>query len=216
MLSLRFAVISAVAAFVWACSSKESASPTSNPSEGDGGVTEDGAAGGGSASVCAATREYVLRCAGEGELDCGPASYDAWCASKDQKVNSEAFRKAEAKCLPTVGCDADERKDCDYKSYASETQTAAQKALVTAYCATCERDDTAGCASRVVTYEPSTGPAQVTDVFIAVWELADSIVDQIREQCTGAALPAGTDPCAKRFGSCAAGPYLDGLPECPP
>jgi hypothetical protein len=208
----RFALLPLFVAFVWACSSSETTPGAGSP---DGGTTNDGGSSGGpSGDVCAVTREYIIECAGESELDCGADKFDAWCVQKDRKLNSDAFRQAETKCLPTVGCDGNERKDCEYKSYSGLKQTDAQKALVEAYCTTCEPSDT-GCAARVVTYDEAGGPAAVTDVFIAVWELADPIVDQIREKCTGTALPAGADPCPKRFGSCAAGPYLDGLPDCP-
>jgi hypothetical protein len=196
-----------------ACSSSETTPSTAGT---DGGSTNDGGSdAAGTADLCAATRAYVIECAGENELDCGASNYDAWCADKDQKTNSEAFRNAETTCLPTVGCDTDARKDCEYKSYSGQKQTDAQKSLAEAYCATCEPSDT-GCVARVVTYDAAAGPKGVTDVFIAVWELADPIVDQIREKCTGTALADGTDPCPKRFGSCAAGPYLDGIPDCPP
>lgn len=214
MSRLRLAPVPFVFALVWACTSSESSSPS--PAPGDAGITSDAAADAGAASVCATTRDWILRCAGESELDCGPSSFDAWCKEKDEKVNSEAFRKAQTKCLPNVACDADARKACEYASYAGEELTSAQRSLVDAYCATCEPDDTAGCATRSVTYDPAGGPSKVTDIFVAAWELADPIVDQIREKCTGAALPAGADPCPARFGSCAAEPYLDGVPDCPP
>jgi hypothetical protein len=209
-----FAAFAFVTALVWACSSKEATSPT--PVLGDGGTTSDGGVSGGTAAVCAATREYKIRCAGESELDCGSSRFDAWCAEKDRKLNSEAFRKAETSCLPTASCDAKARQDCEYKSYAGQTQTAAQKALVEAYCATCEPSDTAGCAARAIAYDQAAGPESATDIFVAVWELSDAIVDEIRTKCTGSALADGSDPCSARFASCAAGPYLDGVPDCPP
>lgn len=213
----RLAFFPSLVALVVACSSSEStpSNGTSAPSGTDGGSTNDGGpANPGSGDVCAVTRAYVIQCAGESELDCGASKFDAWCKGKDQQTNSEAFRKAEVECLPKVGCDADARKDCEYKSYSGEKQTDAQRSLVEAYCSTCEPSDT-GCAARVVTYDTAAGPKGVTDVFIAVWELADDVVDQIREKCTGTALPAGSDPCPKRFGSCAADPYLDAIPDCP-
>jgi hypothetical protein len=211
---LRFSVVPFVTLLVWACSSKEATSPT--PVLGDGGTTSDGAVSGGSAAVCAATREHKIRCAGEDELDCGSARFDEWCAEKDRKLNSEAFRRAETSCLPTVSCDTKARQDCEYKSYAGQTQTAAQKALVEAYCATCEPSDTAGCATRAITYDQAAGPDEVTDIFVAAWELSDAIVDEIRTKCTGSALADGPDACSERFASCAAGPYLDAVPDCPP
>ena len=217
MIRLRFTSVAAVF-LVWACSSTESTPGTSSSGGTDGGTTNEGGSSGTPApgDICTVTRSYVIDCAGESELDCGKDKYAAWCTEKDQKTNSEAFRRAELKCLPTVGCDPNERRDCEYKSYAGEKPTDAQKALVEAYCLKCEPADTAGCATRAVTYDPAAGVASVTDLFIAAWELADPIVDQIREKCTGTALPDGPDPCPKRFGECAADPYLDAIPDCPP
>jgi hypothetical protein len=184
-------------------------SSTDSSPSGDGGPTNDGGSG---TATCEVTRAFVTRC--KGELNCGADKFDAWCAANDQKVNSEAYRRAEAKCLPNVPCDATVRSACEYMSFGSETPTAAQKALVEAYCATCEPADPQGCATASTTYNEAAGPGVVKDIFIAAWELADPIVDQVREKCTGAALPAGTEPCATRFGSCASGPYLDAVPNC--
>lgn len=209
-----------VVPFVALAACGSSTTPSSSSSGGDGGATNDGgggpgSSGGAAASPCAVTRAYVERCAGANELNCGPEKYDAWCAANDQKINSNAYRRAEAKCLPDVSCEPDARRDCEYKAYGSEQPTAAQKSLVEAYCQTCDPSNAAGCVTRAVTYDAAGGPKKVADVFIAAWELADPIVDSIREQCTGAALPPGPDPCEKRFASCAAGPYLDSVPECP-
>lgn len=214
MIIRRFAFFPFVVALVWACSSSETT--PSSPAGTDGGATtnDGGSSGGGGGDLCAVTREFIIRCAGEGELDCGKDKFAAWCSDKDRQVNSEAFRRAEVQCLPGVACDADERRDCEYKSYAGATPTDAQKSLVDAYCTTCEPSDT-GCAERVLTYDQALGPKGVSDIFVAAWELADPIVDQIREKCTGTALPAGADPCPKRFGACAAEPYLDAIPDCP-
>jgi len=186
-------------------------SSTTTDTAGDGGTT-DGGSGGSAPSPCAVTRAFVERC--NGELNCGPANYDAWCAKNDTAVNSDAYRRAEAKCLPDVACTAADRNDCEYKSYMTETPTAAQKALVEAYCKTCEPNDVSGCQTRSVTYVPG-GKGEVSDIFIAAWELNDALTDKVRAECTGGALDAGADPCDKAFASCAAGPYLDAVPDCP-
>lgn len=177
----------------------------------------DGGADAGSAgSPCSATRAYVERCGGPEALTCGAAGFDTWCPANDAAINSEAYRRAEAKCLgPELACDPDARRDCEYRSYASETPTATQRALVEGYCATCEPEDPPGCATRAIAYEPAGGPSSVSDLFIAAWELRDSLVDRIREKCTGSALDAGSSSCARAFATCAAEPYLDAVPDCP-
>lgn len=220
--SIAFAASLVVAA---ACSSSGSDGGATTTG-GDGGATNDGGAtrpdgggtgDGGAGSLCEKTRAYVERCGGEGELNCGASGFDAWCAANDQAVNSDAFRRAEEKCLgPDLACDANARRDCEYRSYGTETPTSAQSALVDAYCKTCEPGDVAGCTTRSTVYDPAAGPKSVSDIFIAAWELRDSIVDSIRTKCTGAALDAGADgaACAAAFASCAAEPYLDAVPDC--
>lgn len=207
------------AAAAYACSSADAPRPPSSTSDGDGGSdaghADAHADANASPTVCEVTRALTEKC-GE-DLLCG-SDYDAWCDAKDKSVNSEAYRRAELACLPDNDCDATARSDCEYRSYASATPTAAQEALVEAYCQTCEPSDVAGCSARSTTYDPAGGPAKVPDIFVAAWELADPVVDEIRSKCTGAGLDAGaadTAACAKAFASCAAGPYLDAVPDCP-
>ena len=111
------------------------------------------------------------------------------------------------------------RRDCEYRSYATATPTAAQTQVVQAYCQTCEPADPTGCMTRETSYRPALGPKSTDDVFVAAWELADSVDDAIRTGCTGAALDAGPTPdagtCLKAFASCAGGIYLDRVPNCP-
>jgi len=166
-------------------------------------------------STCAITRAYVLAC-GE-ELTCGNAKFDAWCAQNDVAINSESYRRAQASCLTKDNCDGKKRRDCEYRTYATATPTAAQKAVVAAYCQTCEPSDAADCAIRKTTYDPAAGIESVDDVFVAAWELADPLVDEIRTKCTGSALDAGTatGACLKAFASCAGDIYVDRLPDCP-
>lgn len=181
---------------------------SSTPIETDGGTD---------ATTCEITREYIATCGGD--LTCGASKFDAWCAQNDKVINSEAYRRAEALCLTKANCDPDLRRDCEYKSYASATATAAQKAVVAAYCQTCEPSDPTGCATRKTTYVPAAGIKSVDDVFVAGWELADPIADEIRTKCTGSALDAGggdAAACLKVFANCAGGVYVDRLPDCPP
>jgi hypothetical protein len=227
---------SAVAVFVAACTDNGAASG-GDPTDPDARVTKDGASGdsatsdldggatedtGTTASTCALTRTYVTECNklapdGGDELTCGDAKFDAWCELNDQAINSAAYRRAEAQCLTTKNCSGLARRDCEYRSYATATPTAAQKAVVAAYCQTCEPTD-ATCPARKSGYDTAKGPTSTDDVFIAAWELNDTLTDLIRTTCTGAALDAGgggTAACLKAFGNCAGGIYVDHLPDCP-
>jgi hypothetical protein len=157
---------------------------------------------------------------------CGEAKFDAWCAKADQAINSEAYRRAEALCLVKKNCDGFDRRDCEYRSYATAKQTTAQKAVVTAYCQTCEPTDVSGCVTRKTDYDRGLGPKSTDDVFVAAWELSDTLDDEIRTKCTGSALDAGVlgaldaggdaAACLKAFGNCAGDIYVNALPECPP
>ena len=191
--------------------------------DGSGGGTEEDASSEKTeeATVCSVTRAFILRCAEPKDLTCGEKGFDAWCAQNDAN-NSEAFRRAEIACLPSVECTGIARKDCEYQLYAKDTPTTAQKKLVQAYCETCEPSDVGGCTERSTSYDSAKGPSTVPDVFIAAWELSDGLVDLIRTSCTGDALTStidggAVDPakCEQAFGSCAAGAYIDALPNCP-
>ena len=234
-ISLRFFVHSAIAAapvtaLMLAC---DGTSTTSSPPAGDAGTSEpavettsDQPDGGNEATAedagekkkttCQTTRAYYESCGNEADLNCGTAGFDAWCAANDKMVNSEAFRRAEARCLTTGNCDGADRRDCEYGHYADETPTPAQKALVTAYCQTCEPSNVAGCTKSATTYDRKHGIESVPDIFIAAWELSDELVNDIETSCTGATVDAGADPaaCAEAFADCAGGLYLDRIPDC--
>jgi len=176
----------------------------------------DGAPGGDSATpdTCELTRAYYFAC-GE-ELTCGADKFGAWCAQNDSIMNSATYRRAEAMCLTPANCDGTDRRDCEYRTYATATPTAAQRQVVQAYCTTCEPGDVAGCVTRKSTYDPAGGVSSVDDVFVAAWELSDPIVDEIRTKCTGTPPDAGASvTCAKAFSDCAGGVYVDRLPNCP-
>ncbi|AKU95423.1 hypothetical protein AKJ09_02087 [Labilithrix luteola] len=195
--------------------SEDDASAETTKPKGDAGRTDGGDASGTALSTCEQTRSYFEDCAQE--LTCGN-DFDTWCAANDQAINSDAFRRAEAKCLTKANCDGNDRRACEYGSYATATPTTAQKAIVEAYCATCEPDDAAGCAKRQTTYNSAAGPKSVSDLFVAAWELADPLVDEIRTKCTGDALDGGAGDaaaCAKAFSLCAGDIYIAKLPECP-
>ncbi len=196
------------------------ASPRSQPPEFDSGGAKDAAP----LSTCERTRAYVTAC-GRDELTCGSAHFDTWCALHDETMNSEAFRRAETKCLTTENCDPLDRRDCEYRSYSTASPTTAQRQVVAAYCETCEPTDPAGCAERKTTYNPALGPKSTDDVFVAAWDLSDAIDDEIRVKCTGPGIDAGADAatdggvdtgaCLKRFAACAGDIYVDHLPDCP-
>lgn len=221
------------AAFVSACA--ENGGTRAVPLEGADGSSEGGRDADGAAidtgteedasvpSTCERTRAYVTKCNeqlpdGGDELTCGDDKFDAWCDANDKAINSDTYRRAEAKCLTTANCDGNARRDCEYRSYATATPTNAQKQVVAAYCQTCEPADPT-CASRKTTYDPTLGPASTDDVFVAAWELSDALDDEIRTKCTGAALDAGVGPdaatCLKQFANCSGGIYIDHLPDCP-
>jgi hypothetical protein len=178
------------------------------------------------ASTCEITRAYTIAChtdpdAGD-PLTCGAAKFDAWCAANDKAINSESYRRAEALCLVKKNCDGLDRRDCEYRSYATAKPTNAQKQVVAAYCQTCEPGDPTGCVTRKTQYDPQLGPKSTDDVFVAAWELSDTLDDEIRTKCTGAALDAGAvdagadaAPCLKAFANCAGDIYVNALPDCP-
>lgn len=222
---LALSLPSALALVLVAACSDDASSPGTPPEAGadapadttrptgDGSPETDAADGG--PSTCALTRAYVVTCASEKELNCGPNGFDAWCRANDLAINSDAFRRAEAKCLTPDKCKPTDRRDCEYRSYATATATTAQKQLVAAYCATCEPGQ-ADCAARHTTYDPAAGPKSVDDLFVAAWELSDPLVDEIRAKCTGS--DAG-DPdagaCMRAFAQCSGDVYLARLPDCP-
>ncbi|MBX3222967.1 MAG: hypothetical protein KF795_20820 [Labilithrix sp.] len=221
-LLLRGAIASAPVAAAVACAdSAGDPLPAAAPADAADAAREAGEPDGGAerpTTTCGITRAYFERCGNEGDLNCGVDGFDAWCAANDSAINSEAYRRAEALCLTDDNCDGAKRRDCEYTHYADETPTASQTALVTAYCATCEPSDTAGCRTRSTTYDPAKGIKSVDDIFVAAWEFSDAIVDEMKTKCTGAALTtdAGSDvaACAKAFAGCAADVYLDRLPDC--
>ena len=207
-----------------ACADSTASEPGSTTDAGNTADVRDGAKsttdGGDTApkTTCEITRAYVEACGSDSELNCGASGFDAWCEANDKAINSEAFRRAEALCLTEDNCDGAKRRDCEYKQYNEETPSSSQKALVSAYCETCAPSDVAGCTTRSTTYDPTKGIKSVDDIFIAAWELADDVVDEIKAQCTGAATTdAGSDvaACAKAFANCAGDIYLARLPDCP-
>lgn len=197
-----------------ASTSRDGASESSTPA--------DSGADAAPADVCAVERQHATDC--KTALECG-AGFDAWCKDLDAKTNSEARRAGERQCLTPDNCDKDKAKDCIYRSYAKAQRSAAQDALLTAYCQTCfaSPGDVALCKAAAPAYDPAKGPGSVTDVFLAVWELSDALASSIKDKCTGAALDGGAPAdggdggvdCARAFAVCAGGLYVDALPNCP-
>lgn len=231
---------SALAALVSACSDETASTADSATEAGtdagtdrrqlpgeDAAVEVDARA---EASTCELTRAYTVECnvgsdAGD-PLTCGASKFDAWCALNDKAINSESYRRAEALCLVKKNCDGFDRRDCEYRSYLTAKPTNAQKQVVAAYCQTCEPTDQAGCITRKTDYDTVLGPKGTDSVFVAAWELSDTLDDEIRTKCTGAALDAGVAaaldaggdaaPCYKAFDNCAGDLYVNALPDCPP
>lgn len=194
-----------------------SGTPPPPPSSGDGSAGK---------TTCQLEREYFTGC--KLDLTCSDTKFDAWCKSNDTAINSVTYRNGEASCLTQANCDPDKRKDCEYRTYNTATATPAEQALVGSYCQTCEPGDTLGCVARSTKYNVGGGPNAVPDIFVAAWELADPIVLEIQNKCTGSALDGGVDAggdggapdggaasCAKAFAGCAADVYLAHLPDCP-
>lgn len=178
----------------------------------DGASPTDGASG---PTLCEQTKAYALGCgATVKDLNCGE-KFDAWCQANDSAINSAAFRAAQKTCLVQANCMPNVRKNCEYKVESAFTPTTAQKKLVEAYCATCE-PGVGACLTSHTTYDPNKGPNSVDDVFVAAWELADPVVDEIRTKCLGADAGAGdAGSCLKTFAGCAADVYLSRVPDCP-
>lgn len=199
----------------------------SETQSGTDGSTPNGDAGrpgpDGSFDICTKTADYEIGCGRGANLTCGDAGFTKWCALNDTAINSAQYDRAELSCLTTANCDQPKRHDCDYQTYNGDTLDTAQAAMVQAYCQTCEPKDVAGCAKRQTTYDPKAGPDSVSDLFVAAWELSDSLVTKIQQTCTGGALDAGVDAsadggvaaCAKAFSDCSGGIYVDALPSCP-
>jgi hypothetical protein len=166
-------------------------------------------------TLCDLTKTFTLACSGS--LTCGDAGFDLWCASNDSLINSRQFRDGQRQCLVAPrNCNSDLRNDCQYRTYASQARSTAQQKVVDDYCATCFTQDVAGCKQRSVAYDPDAGPASVPDIFVAAWELGDTLTTDIDTKCTGAALDGGPDAsCDRAFADCAGGLYIDRLPNCP-
>jgi hypothetical protein len=215
-------------ATIAACTDNTSGSPaTSDPDAGAGtdssldgsdSVGRDSGEDANPKTTCSITRAYGEACGSANDLNCGRDGFDAWCEANDKALNSDAYRRAEALCLTEDNCDIDKRHDCEYEHFNDETPTTSQKALVTAYCEMCEPSDVSGCTMRSTTYDSAKGIDSIGDIFIAAWEIADGVVDEMKAKCTGAAVDdagANITACAKAFGDCTADIYLARLPDCP-
>lgn len=169
--------------------------------------------GDGGPDICALTRAYEIECNGVASLTCG-AKFDGWCAELE-RLNSDAYRRAERLCLVKENCTNSVRRQCEYRSYGGAQRSRAQDQVVAALCAACEPNDPVGCASRTVTFDPDAGRPSYP--FIVAWELADSLVNEMRVKCTGTMLSndAGADTCTKAFNACAGQVYLSHVPQCP-
>ena len=188
----------------------------------DGPSASDGGGDAAVADVCAVEKQHGVDCSQT--LECGD-KFEAWCKEAD-KVDSEQRRAGKRACLTKDRCKSADVRDCIYKTYNKATRTAAQEALLDAYCNTCFTGGGIGlCKAASPAYDAAKGPAGVTDIFLAVWELSDALTDKVRTTCTGGALDAGVadagdggggaSSCASAFASCAGGIFVDALPVGP-
>ncbi len=193
------------------------APPEARAPAGDAGDAGGDAPAEDSGSACAAELAHAQACNKTADLNCGVGGFVAWCKNTEITTDSDQRRRARAKCLTRDNCDGKKLKECIYRSYGAEQLTPAQRKLVEGYCATCAPGD-GQCFARETTYPEALGPDGVTDVFLAAWELGEALTRKIEGQCTGRSLAdAGPDAgtCAKRFGNCAGGLFIDSLPDCP-
>lgn len=101
---------------------------------------------GSATSYCDAYVAYADAC-GLQKYTCeGGCGFLAKCNAFDGAINSVQRRAAETACLTAANCDTSARRDCEYRKYAEQPQTAAQQALVSQYCMTCAAGD-ASCAT---------------------------------------------------------------------
>jgi hypothetical protein len=159
---------------------------------------------------CDALSEKMLRC--DRTRECGN-QFELWCGQQS-KTNSNAFEKADSRCVSAKDCMNATRNNCRYTQYQAEMRSAEQRALAAAYCATCP---SAGCEDSLLRYDETKGSNSVSDAYVAVWEFSDTITQSIRVKCTGtdAGLPGRELDCPRAFGQCAAEIYLNALPSCP-
>ncbi len=185
------------------------------PEPEDGGVTEPS-----DVAACKTLKKYYETCGGEPL--CPLPKFDTWCLDNTKAVESEAYRRGTIACATAENCDTDKRKDCMYRSYSQSSQSTAQELLTVAFCQMCQPSDVTGCRKRTTSYNTVAGPKAVTSEFLAVWELSDAVVDQVRTNCTGSgkgAVDAGIDgglaACETAFDKCAGEYFVNALPDCP-
>lgn len=184
----------------------------------DSATADDSSTGYDPSKVCAQELAYLQACGVEAkDVNCTATGFEAWCKENQTKVDSEQRARARAQCLVAPNCASRDRNACIYDVYNTLTLGPAQQKLVADYCQTCE-PGVATCTTTKSRYDSSAGPASVDDIYIAAWELAEPLVNEIDRKCTGAAFAdAGADAgtCAKRFAACAGDVYVDALPDCP-
>lgn len=199
-------------------SSSSGAGPrTSRPDSGrtrDGGDAGDEDEPDADTQVAACDGEMALytTCGNLDDLLCPQETFVEWCELNNRATESEQRIAARAACLQDPDhCDTALRADCIYQTYNDAELTAAQQSLLTHYCQTCEPADPAACEARTKRFDPG---ADVDSIFLATWELAETLVKQIDEECIERA-SADAGACATLFDKCAGDVYTDALPNCP-
>jgi hypothetical protein len=215
-----------VTAALTACSAepKAASSPSGDAGAGVAPVSDADV----TPSYCEVYPKFRKAC-GKGVL-C-ESGFDRWCPTFEA-TSSKVASAAYVACAQPARCAERELKDCSYRRYVG-ARTSAQDALLNAVCTKCAPLDVAACKANNVGYEPSLGPDSVTDLFLAVWESSDAVASKMQVDCATEQLPAvdagaaagdasakdagaqSFDACLATFSQCAAGVYLDAIPECP-
>ena len=190
------------------------------------------------ANECEAEAAMASLCGDD--LQCGNTRFAGWCSLLGTRVNSAQRNAAVLRCATPSLCDTDDRSACVYASYNTMALSATQRTMVEHFCASCYPGDEARCFEASTKY---TTPSAVTDVFLAAWELGETLTKSIDDECIPKSVDGGADAvadgsadaseagdasdasdasdgggpaaCARRFGQCAGGLYVDSLPDCP-
>lgn len=173
----RSLVAFAAAALVVACGSSDEAPPTSEPS-----TTAP-------AGLCATIAELPSRCAGAESSTC-----DATLASTCDSllgILSPALTDAAATCVREAPCGTSPWS-CFASSLGSLTMTAAQTALVDAYCSECMVAGGDACKAAFAGEEAASNP-----VAKLIAPLGDDLANAIAETCTGLTCKATFTTCAQ-------------------
>lgn len=117
------------------------------------------------------------------ELQCGATKFLGWCGKLRTSTTSAQRAEAIVQCSTADRCDADDLATCIYQSYGSKKLSDTQFRLVRHYCDTCYAGDLTGAASCFVESTRFTRLSAVTDIFLAAWELGETLTAAIDAEC---------------------------------